>query len=392
MDMKKNIFFVITFLKVLLVFAQTNDTLIFLEIPKRPEEAASASEFVNQAKNLNLIDREKAIVKELISGNAPSFSRNLKAIDFTKIINNKTYKVRCFVALDYLAIGSDEDYLYIPITPSTAQFLSDKFNCMLPTKKLVDIIYNNSEIKLIPQPIPPSDKMTTMQVFFQHTDSIKKQIEEINLDREENNIIAGHKKDIIISNKIYNHNRGFDPVVIYGWHRGINNPIQPLYNGHNSMYVDYSHGIRFIYNYAIVNGDTLSIREILKDSELSNLFSNEGVITRPYYPDSDFLTSLNNRNHNYSTEFTLKQNYPNPFNPTTTISYTIPKSQNGITSSIQLKIFDVLGKEVKSFVKDKQGAGNYNIVFNAENLSGGIYFYELRTNSLSCIKKMVLVK
>ncbi len=390
--MRKNIFIIITFINSLFVLGQVNDSLIYLDLPEQSENSIVASKFVEQVKDLSIIEREKALVKEILKGNVPSFSRKLKAINFTRDINNKTYKVQFLTTCDYLAIGSDEDYLYIPTTPSTAQFLADQFDCILPTKKLVDIIYNKSQIKLSPQPIPPSNKMTTIPVFLEHTDSIKEQIERLNLNREDNNIIAGHKKDIIISKKIYNHNKNFDPVVIYGWHRGINNPIQPVYNGHNSMYADYSHGVRLIYNYAIVNDDTLSITEILKDSELSKLFSNEGVITKPYYPPSKYLTFLHNRNNNYPTKFVLKQNYPNPFNPTTTINYTIPESQNGVTSSIQFKIYDTLGKEVESFEKNNQVAGNYQFIFNAKNLASGIYFYELRTNSLSDIKKMVLTK
>ena len=86
-------------------------------------------------------------------------------------------------------------------------------------------------------------------------------------------------------------------------------------------------------------------------------------------------------------KFKLNQNYPNPFNPSTTISYTIPH-ENFVT----LKIYDLLGNEVKNLVSQEQKAGNYNIKFNAEGLSSGIYFYRIQAGQYSQQKKFVLLK
>lgn len=260
-----------------------NDTIKYLNIPKRSEDATSGSELAKQVNGLNIFDREKTFVKEILSGNIPSFSRKLKPLKVTEVINGKSHELIFFTSLDYLAIGSDEDYLYIPITPSTAQYLADKMNTFLPTKKIVDIIYNKAEVKLKPQPIPPSNKMTTVPVFKQHTDSIKTQVKQMKLDRLADNIISGHKKDVIISNKINKENE-LDRVVIYGWHLAKNNPIQPVYNGHNGLYADYSHGIRLVSKFAFINGKPILINDILKDRNLSTLLSNEGVIIKPNYP------------------------------------------------------------------------------------------------------------
>jgi len=194
-----------------------------------------------------------------------------------------------------MAIGSDQDYLYIPLTPSTAQYLADKLNCSLPTRKIVDKIYTNSEFTLSPQPIPPSDKMTTIQVFEQHTDSIKQQFSILGFDRSAFGIVAGHKKDIIISNKIYAPDLSNESVVIYGWHLGEDNPIQPVYNGHTAMYADYSHGVRLISRLAFINGDSIHLDDILRDPDLSILLSGEGVISKPYYPESTIFTSGGNK-------------------------------------------------------------------------------------------------
>jgi len=87
------------------------------------------------------------------------------------------------------------------------------------------------------------------------------------------------------------------------------------------------------------------------------------------------------------TEFALIGNYPNPFNPTTRISYQLPK--NGF---VTLKVYDILGREVASLVKENQKAGNYSIPFDASKLSSGIYIYTIRANDFIQSKKMNLVK
>ncbi len=267
----------------------TSDTIGYLNIPERPKNAIGCLEFVDEVTGLSIAEREKAVAREILSGNVPSFSRKLRPLKIIRTVNDKSYELVFFIVCDYMAIGSDQDYLYIPMAPSTAQYLADKMSCSIPTKKIVDIIYAKAEFKLKPQPIPPSDKMTTVQVFRQHTDSIKQQITQMGLDRSADNIIAGHKKDIIISNKIYDSDKNYGRVVIYGWHLSENNPIQPVYNRHDSMYADYSHGVRLISKLAFINGNSIQVDDILKDPNLSILLSSEGIISKPFYPEVIFL-------------------------------------------------------------------------------------------------------
>ncbi len=94
------------------------------------------------------------------------------------------------------------------------------------------------------------------------------------------------------------------------------------------------------------------------------------------------------------TEFVLEQNYPNPFNPSTTIQYSIPSSVIGNKDfrSVQLKIYDVLGREVATIVDREQAAGNYSIVFDASGLTSGLYFYKLSSGGFISTKKMILIK
>ena len=90
---------------------------------------------------------------------------------------------------------------------------------------------------------------------------------------------------------------------------------------------------------------------------------------------------------NMPVEFALAQNYPNPFNPVTTINYSLASKEK-----VDLKIYNILGKQVFSLVNEMQDAGNYTVKFDASKLSSGVYFYELNAGSFSAKKKMVLLK
>ncbi len=86
-------------------------------------------------------------------------------------------------------------------------------------------------------------------------------------------------------------------------------------------------------------------------------------------------------------DFILYQNYPNPFNPSTTIKFTIPKSEKVI-----IKVFDVLGKEASELLNEKKSAGTYEIEFSGSNLSTGVYFYRMQAGNFIDTKKFLLVK
>lgn len=89
-------------------------------------------------------------------------------------------------------------------------------------------------------------------------------------------------------------------------------------------------------------------------------------------------------------EFSLKQNFPNPFNPTTTLTYTVP--ENLSNKLVQLKVYDILGKEVATLVNDKQTAGEYKVTFEANNLASGIYLAKITIGNQIKTIKMNLMK
>ncbi len=88
----------------------------------------------------------------------------------------------------------------------------------------------------------------------------------------------------------------------------------------------------------------------------------------------------------------MQQNYPNPFNPSTKIKFDIPSVGNGRDRSVQLKIYDVLGKEAATLVNEHLKPGVYEADWNAENFPSGVYFYKLESGSFTETKKMLLIK
>lgn len=101
----------------------------------------------------------------------------------------------------------------------------------------------------------------------------------------------------------------------------------------------------------------------------------------------DPITGITPISSKIPKKFSLSQNYPNPFNPKTKIQFSIPK-----TSYTELKVYDVLGREVAILVNKEMNAGNYQVDFNPKNLTSGTYFYRLTAEDFTETKRMMIVK
>jgi len=99
------------------------------------------------------------------------------------------------------------------------------------------------------------------------------------------------------------------------------------------------------------------------------------------------VTSINREGSNFPESFELFQNYPNPFNPTTKITYSIP-----VTSNVVIKVYDMSGREVVTVEDCQKNAGTHTLLFDAEKLASGVYYYNLTANEFSSTKKFVILK
>ncbi len=253
-----------------------------LLLPPRSTQALTGSQLATNATLLSpdLLTREAFIEKEFLSGNVPNFLRKLCPVTVTNLSASGTNLAAIYVTPDYLALGSDADYLLMPMTPATAQRIADATGCLLPTRKISDAIYASAEVKLSPQPLIPNRAMTTVPVFVQHNDIVRRQRTDALKAYPLGALVAGDKKDVVITTKL---TTTTNKVAIYGWHQTNGVAIQPLYLGHTAAWVDYSHGIRLVSQHMRLNGQPTNSAAILADSTLCSLLSDEGVITQPRY-------------------------------------------------------------------------------------------------------------
>jgi hypothetical protein len=246
-------------------------------IAPRKSNAVSGSEFINANMNVNRTVRETNILKEFIDGNIPDFLRKFAPITVT--INNNT--LTYLVIRDYLSIGSDSDYVRMPMNPLTAQKIADQYDCSLPTRKMVIDIWKQSEYKLSPLPWgPPYDAsmMSTSRIQI-HNQRIQNQLSGKDITK----LISGHKKDVVLTNEIAPNNPN-KKVAIFGWIQSNGEPIQGLnYWSHEDTYEDYSHGSRLIANDVMLNHKPMRLQTIFSDATLSALISDEGILSFQKY-------------------------------------------------------------------------------------------------------------
>ncbi len=139
--------------------------------------------------------------------------------------------------------------------------------------------------------------------------------------------------------------------------------------------------------YDDINSDSLEVNDTqllieLKPGEF-RIFSNKHLIVDKEEPiDPPVITY----------QYKLSQNYPNPFNSVTTIKYTVPSEETGSAQSLQMKVYDILGKEVATLLDKEQPSGEYTIQFDGSTFSNGVYFYTITNGEKVLTKKMLLLK
>jgi hypothetical protein len=253
--------------------------------PERAPDALSGSAFARSIISLPLgEEREERIKQQVMSGNVPSWMRQ----GFAVPVRHENIVGFFFAAPDYLAVGSDEDYVRVPLNPLTATVIADQVGATLPTRSMVNSIWTASAVKFVYNPMPPTEEMTSTQWFVEHNEKIQERFARFILPcSPSDHLVAGHKKDVVICDELQKHP---DRVAIFGWCKEIHpdntwSVIQPLnFMSHNNRYADYSHGIRLVSMEVLVDGKSMRLEEVLRDSDLSHLLSDDGPISVPRYP------------------------------------------------------------------------------------------------------------
>lgn len=222
--------------------------------------------FYRQAAAFSWQQRDSFALREILAGNIPSFLKTFLRIKTQVWVDNKKMTAVYYVMPDYLSIGQHNNFARIPLTPMAAQHIADKFHCFLPTTKIVDDVYASAAVKCAP--IPMFAFRDSTPTFYQHHLMIEGQ------RQLRKGLIAGIKKDVVISDAL---NAKSNRVAIYGWHKPDGKPIQPLYTGHVNWYVDYSHGIRLVYEMIWINGKPMHYRQVLQNEKLRSLICKEAT-------------------------------------------------------------------------------------------------------------------
>jgi hypothetical protein len=247
-----------------------------LSLPSRPLDAVGGAEFARRTRGLSADERDRAVVAELERGNIPSFLGRLTPVRLSPTAADRGgLAATIWVMPDYLAIGSDDDFLYVPLNYYSATLVADRFGCVLPTPRMVDAIYEQSAFHLAPTPLPAGPQMRSNEYLETH----QRRIDQQRLGLPLGELISGHKKDLVLSNRL---SLFSDRVAIYGWHRAEGHPIQPLSTVHGARYVDYSHGVRLVSTTVLIDGEPRSIYDALQDSHEAPVFSREGVTRNPW--------------------------------------------------------------------------------------------------------------
>lgn len=203
------------------------------------------------------------------------------------------------VASDYLAVGTSEDYLYVPLTPESAQEVADGLGMMLPTCAMVKAIYEQAAAKLPPirsgELSPPQANLgANLGQIAAHSGAIRAQLARLG---DPAGLRSGHKKDVVIGN-LWKPSK----VLIYGWLKGDVPPgpdpspmwgdplhdrppwrIQMYSNVHASFYYDYSHGIRLVSQRATLDDREVDLASVLGGAD-APLVSWEGALKQVRYP------------------------------------------------------------------------------------------------------------
>lgn len=256
-----------------------------LRIPQRPADAPTGTQFRDRIAALPRAERETAILKELIDGNVPDYLRRLKPLNLEATDERGgKHQGTIFVTADYLAVGTNEDFFRLPMSPVTALAIADAWSGSLITTKISDDVFRAANVRLAPHPLTKDRE--TVATFYEHHGLIEQarrnheKVATMNPEPAKQGVagpllVAGIKKDVVLTNRM---KKQANRVALYGWHQPDGQPIQLLYVGHVDTYVDYSHGIRLISGRMLVDGQEREVLEVLADPLLCGLLSNEGPL------------------------------------------------------------------------------------------------------------------
>ena len=281
--------------------------------PARPSGAPGGRAFMDTIKGetdpRDWAARENAIIAQLVSGNMPDSLLTWIKIDLAY----KTLTGSVQVLPDYLAVGSDGDYVHVPLDPVSAQLVADKLDAILPTARICHAIYKQTPEKnrinaierdywqdkqALRRTAKPGRTQVSSAAYLEHSEAIQARMKSEGISLGE--LVAGHKKDVVISRRLLS---DVNKIAFHGFYDSKGYPHEPCYENpdrapkpscdkesavlaHHRRFSDYSQGVRLVHPWMVVNGERRKVAEVLANKDLSLLISNEGPIVPPRIPNT----------------------------------------------------------------------------------------------------------
>jgi hypothetical protein len=279
-------------------------TVPVLVPPARAADAPTGSAFIASLGERKGVERENRIFEQIRAGNMPPSLLSFSTVRTSAADRaGQRHEIEFYVTPDVLAIGTESDQVRIPTDPVTAQRIADRFECLLPTARMVEQLYQAAPTKLAFIPgqyagTPRAHLQDASSSYAWHSRQIDGQ-----LRRPPTILTAGHKKELVISNGYLRASRDkatgtMGParakLAFYGAYTAAGAPIQAPRNGttvmrgypsfaHEPVFVDYSHGVRLVWPTMKVDGAERRVADVLRDTNLSLLIAAEGPIAEPRY-------------------------------------------------------------------------------------------------------------
>jgi hypothetical protein len=236
-------------------------------IPPVASGAVGGRDFAARVAGLEGAARDGEVRAELLAGDLPEHLRHLAPVRLEgHLASGRPIEITLCVMPDYLAVGSDQDALLVPMGLPTALDVAAHYGFVLPTRRMVDAIYDAASVKLDPEPLPAGSAMRSTAYVVRHDSLITAQRAAKHAPNDA--LTAGHKKDLVATSRLAS---APGRVAIYGWHRASHQPIQPLSTVHGAGYADYSHGVRLVSRTAYIDGIPRPIDELLADPQIRPL-------------------------------------------------------------------------------------------------------------------------
>lgn len=290
--------------------AEAQDVTMPQKKMTRPAGVPTGSEFIASLGDKKGVERENLIYTQLIAGNIPPSLLSFHTVRGSgKDKSGTSHDFEYYVTPDVLSVGSESDSVRMPMDPVTAQRVADFFECLLPTARMVEQIYQAAPTKLEfiygnYAKTPRAHLQDANSEYLGHSRKIDAQ-----LRRPPTILTAGHKKELVISNNYMHAPRpkppepGKEPAKVvpqpklafYGAYTAAGVPIQaakgkdgkPMRGwpsfAHEPRFVDYSHGVRLVWPTMKVDGESRKVADVLKDPQLCPLIVAEGPIPNPRY-------------------------------------------------------------------------------------------------------------